>query len=103
METEGTNVTTASFRSFARPRAISLALPVLRARTIFEATSAAAKALSDKMGKRVLEIDKREWNYKMETEVNLKRDAIKAWRDVGVAYGNGQPKSVAYNIIGWGR
>jgi hypothetical protein len=62
-----------------------------------------AKALSDKMGKRVLEIDKREWNYKMETEVNLKRDAIKAWRDVGVAYGNGQPKSVAYNIIGWGR
>jgi hypothetical protein len=55
------------------------------------------------MGKRVLEIDKREWNYKMETEVNLKRDAIKAWRDVGVAYGNGQPKSVSYNIIGWGR
>lgn len=61
-----------------------------------------AKALNDKIGKRVLDIDKREWNFKMETEVNLKRDLIKAYRDVGVAYGNGQPKSVAYNIIGWG-
>jgi hypothetical protein len=62
-----------------------------------------AKALNDKIGKRVLEIDKREWNYKLETEVNLKRDAIKAWRDVGVAFGNGQPKTQVYNIIGWGR
>lgn len=61
-----------------------------------------AKALNDKIGKRVLEIDKREWNYKMEIDVNLERDRIKAIRDIGVAYGNGQPKSVAYNIIGWG-
>ena len=62
-----------------------------------------AKALSDKIGKRVYELDKREWNYKLETEVNLKRDLIKAWRDIGVAFGNGQPKNYAYNIIGWGR
>ncbi len=55
-----------------------------------------AKALSDKIGKRVLELDKREWNYKMELDVNLKRDLIKAYRDVGVAYGNGQPKTVVY-------
>ncbi|MFN8274133.1 MAG: hypothetical protein U0X58_04540 [Flavobacteriaceae bacterium] len=55
-----------------------------------------AKALSDKIGKRVLEIDKREWNYKMEVDVNLKRDMIKAIRDIGVAYGNGQPKTVVY-------
>lgn len=55
-----------------------------------------AKALSDKIGKRVLEIDKREWNYKMELDVNLKRDMIKAIRDIGVAYGNGQPKTVVY-------
>jgi hypothetical protein len=59
------------------------------------------KALSDKIGKRVLELDKREWNYKMDTEVNLQRDMIKAYRDVGVAYGNGQPKSVTYNVSGW--
>lgn len=62
-----------------------------------------AKALNDKIGKRVLEIDKREWNYKMEIDVNLERDRIKAIRDIGVAYGNGQPKSIVYNIIGWGR
>lgn len=60
-----------------------------------------AKALSSKVGKRVLELDKREWNYKLETEVNLKRDLIKAYRDVGVAYGKGQPKSVVYNVNGW--
>lgn len=58
-----------------------------------------AKALSDKIGKRVMEIDKREWNYTMEVDVNLKRDAIKAWRDVGVAYGQGQPKTVVYKSI----
>lgn len=58
-----------------------------------------AKALSDKIGKRVLEIDKREWNYKMEIDVNLKRDAIKAIRDIGVAYGNGQPSTVVYRSI----
>lgn len=58
-----------------------------------------AKALSDKIGKRVLEIDKREWNYKMELDVNLKRDMIKAIRDIGVAYGNGQPKTVVYKSI----
>ena len=59
------------------------------------------KALSDKIGKRVYELDKREWNYKMDVEVNLQRDMIKAYRDVGVAYGNGQPNTVSYNIIGW--
>lgn len=59
------------------------------------------KALSDKIGKRVYELDKREWNYKMDLEVNLQRDMIKAYRDVGVAYGNGQPNTVSYNIIGW--
>lgn len=60
-----------------------------------------AKELSNKIGKRVYELDKREWNYKMETDVNLKRDLIKAYRDIGVAYGNGQPKTVTYNVHGW--
>ncbi len=58
-----------------------------------------AKALNDRIGKRVIEIDKREWNYVMERDINLKRDAIKAWRDVGVAYGKGQPKTVVYKSI----
>jgi hypothetical protein len=59
------------------------------------------RALSDKIAKRVLELDNREWKYKIDTEIGLKRDMIKAYRDVGVAFGNGQPKSMTYNIIGW--
>jgi len=59
------------------------------------------QALSEKIGRRVLELDKREWNYKFESEIGLQKDLIKAYRDVGVAYGNGQPQSMTYNIIGW--
>lgn len=59
-----------------------------------------AKALSAKIQKRVLEVDKREWNYVMK-EQQQTSELIKAYRDVGVAYGNGQPKSVTYNVNGW--
>ncbi|MFV8376307.1 hypothetical protein [Flavobacterium sp. LB1P71] len=59
------------------------------------------KALSNRVGKRILEIDKREWNLNYEKEVGLQKDLIKAYHDVGVAYGNGQPKNVTYNVIGW--
>jgi hypothetical protein len=59
------------------------------------------KALSNKIGKRVLEIDKREWSLNYEKEVGLQKDLIKAYRDVGVSYGNGQPKNVTYNVVGW--
>lgn len=62
-----------------------------------------AKSLYSKVAERVLEIDKREWNFILETEVNLERDRIKAIRDIGVAFGNGQPQSMVYNIIGWTR
>jgi hypothetical protein len=60
-----------------------------------------AKGLAEKISKRILEVDKREWNMKVEQEVGLQRDMIKAYRDVGVAYGNGQPQSIAYNVRGW--
>ena len=56
--------------------------------------------LSAKIQKRVIEIDKREWNYVMK-EQQQTSEMIKAYRDVGVAYGNGQPKSVTYNVNGW--
>lgn len=59
------------------------------------------KAFSDKVAKRVLELDNREWKYKVDSEIGLTRDLIKAYRDVGVAYGNGQPKSIVYNVRGW--
>ncbi|PXY45477.1 hypothetical protein [Flavobacterium hydrophilum] len=59
------------------------------------------KTLSAKISKRVLDLEQREWDYKIETDVNLKRDLIKAYQAVGVAYGNGQAKSVVYNVQGW--
>lgn len=60
-----------------------------------------AQELSRKIGKRVLELEGREWKYKMDTEINLEKDRIKAIRDIGVAVGNGQPKTVTYNVGGW--
>lgn len=60
-----------------------------------------SKVLAEKIGKRILEVDKREWSLKVEKEVDLQRDMIKAYRDVGTAYGNGQPKTVTYNVSGW--
>lgn len=59
------------------------------------------KAFSNKVGKRVIEIDKREWSLNYEKEVGMQKDLIKAYRDVGVSYGNGQPKNVTYNVVGW--
>lgn len=59
------------------------------------------KVFSDKVAKRVLELDSREWKYKVDSEIGLKRDLIQAYRDVGVAFGNGQPKTVVYNVRGW--
>ena len=59
-----------------------------------------AKALSAKIQKRVLEVDKREWNYVMKDQQQTS-ELIKAYRDVGVAYGNGQPQNISYNVNGW--
>ncbi len=58
------------------------------------------KSLSNKIASRVKQIDSREWNYKLKEQAQVS-ETIKAYRDVGVAYGNGQPKTVSYNIIGW--
>lgn len=55
-----------------------------------------AKALSDRIAKKIYETDKREWEYIYDKNIGLQRDMIKAYRDVGVAYGNGQPKNVTY-------
>jgi hypothetical protein len=57
---------------------------------------AESKALSDKIAKRIKEVDKREWDFKYDQEIGLERDMIKAYRDVGVAWGNGQPQNVTY-------
>jgi hypothetical protein len=62
-----------------------------------------AVALSNAIAKRVKELDQREWNFQLkqqQDEVNLEKARIKAVRDIGVAYGQNQPK-VVYNIRGW--
>jgi hypothetical protein len=62
-----------------------------------------AQALSNKIAKRILEIEKREWSFKMkeyQDDVEVRKATIKAARDIGVAYGKGQPKTV-YRVYGW--
>ena len=58
------------------------------------------QTLFTKVQKRALEINNREWNYQL-TELKQKEDIIKAYRDIGVAYGKGQPKNISYNIFRW--
>jgi hypothetical protein len=43
-------------------------------------------------------IDKRDWDFKLK-EQNLEGERIKAAREIGVAYGKGQPKNVTNNNI----
>ena len=57
------------------------------------------KPLTNQIAKRVLEVDKREWNFLVDKEIGLERDRIKAIRDIGVAYGNGQPKNITYKSL----
>lgn len=57
------------------------------------------KILSAKIEKRIKEVDGREWQYVYDYNIGLTRDMIKAYRDVGVAYGNGQPKNVTYKSL----
>ena len=59
-----------------------------------------AKALHAKIAKKVNEIDKREWAFKVK-EQQQTSEMIKAYRDIGVAYGNNQPQTVSYTTIGW--
>lgn len=54
------------------------------------------KVLAEKIAPRVKEIDGREWQYILKDQM-LMNERIKAWRDVGVAYGTGQPKAITFN------
>lgn len=59
------------------------------------------QAFVGSVAKRVKELDGREWKLKVDTELGLEQQRIKAMRDIGVAWGKGQPKSVTYNVGGW--
>jgi hypothetical protein len=62
------------------------------------------KQLYEKIAKRVKELDKREWDLKLKQQQADEEESkalINAARDIGVAYGNNQPKVVSYNFRGW--
>ena len=56
------------------------------------------KALMSKIEARVKEIDAREWKYILKDQ-EQKSEMIQAVRDIGVAYGNGQPDTVIYKSL----
>lgn len=58
------------------------------------------KLLSKKIEAKIKQIDEREWKYALKEQAQ-ESERIKAYRDIGVAYGNGQPKSIQYNVRGW--
>jgi len=58
-----------------------------------------AVALTGEIAKRVKEIDGREWDFILKKEIGLERDRIKAWRDVGIAWGTHQPQNIVYKSL----
>ncbi|MGB4654891.1 MAG: hypothetical protein WBH98_05625 [Bacteroidales bacterium] len=62
-----------------------------------------AKQLSNKIAKKVNEIEKRDWDFQMRAYkdgVDIIKQQISAARDIGVAFGSNQPRTI-YNIRGW--
>ena len=64
-----------------------------------------ALALSNKIAQRVKEIDQRDWKFQLKQQqdnIDIRKATIKAARDIGVAYGNGQKSNtITYNVRGW--
>lgn len=61
-----------------------------------------AQTLAGQIAKRIKELDQREWDFKLKVqqdEVDLQKATINAVRDIGVAYGKNQPKTVVYKSI----
>ncbi len=66
-----------------------------------EPSSACFKEVQDlnkRISEKVKQIDNREWNFKLK-EQTQESERIKAYRDIGVAYGNGQPKNITYKTL----
>lgn len=56
--------------------------------------------LYNKIGNRVKDLSDRGWTVYLK-QVEIEKDQIQAARDIGVAFGNNQPKNPVYNIRGW--
>ena len=57
------------------------------------------KPLATKIEKRIKEVDGREWDFFYDYNIGLTRDMIKAYRDIGVAWGEGQPQTIVYKSL----
>ncbi len=61
--------------------------------------------LSKKIELRVKELDNRDWKLQLkqqQDDIDIQKASIQSARDIGVAYGNNQPKTITtYNIKGW--
>jgi hypothetical protein len=64
-----------------------------------------AKVLNDKIAQRIKEIDQRDWAFQLkqqQDDVDIRKAEIKSARDIGVAYGENQPKTITtYKISSW--
>jgi 5'-3' exonuclease len=60
-----------------------------------------AKAFGNEISKKMKENDTREWKLYYEKEVGLEKDSIEAMKEIGKAYGQGQPKQVCNNVKWW--
>jgi hypothetical protein len=59
------------------------------------------KAFGGIISKKMNENDAREWKLYYEQEVGLEKDRIEAIKEIGKAYGQGQPQNVTYNTKYW--
>jgi len=58
-----------------------------------------AESFTKEIAKRIKEVDGREWDFILKKEIDLERERIKAYRDVGVAWGTHQPQNVTYKSL----
>jgi hypothetical protein len=59
------------------------------------------KSFGSSISKKMNENDAREWKLFYEQQVGLEKDKIEAMREIGKAYGQGQPKNITYNTKYW--
>jgi hypothetical protein len=63
-----------------------------------------ALQLNDAIAARIKELENREWAFKMkiqQDQVDLDKLRINAAKEIGVAYGKNQPKTITYNYRSW--
>jgi hypothetical protein len=63
-----------------------------------------AQRLSNMIGKKVKELNDRDWEFMLKQEqarIDDRKATVQAIRAIGEAYGKGQPQNVSYNVRGW--